>query len=182
MFIGSFTHTLDTAGRFVMPKSFRYSLGERFYITKGMGCLNVLTEDQMRAFAQKLESRGDITESVYNSDLSLLQHHFFSGLTEAKIDGQNRLTIPQELKTYADIRSAVTVNGKAPFKMMELGVKYGKRVIGITGILGDGYKACLDAGFYKIVPLLNPTMDTTKAIESVIETTRTLFENYLTED
>ena len=75
-----------------------------------------------------------------------------------------------------------TVNGKAPFKIMELGVKYGKRVIGITGILGDGYEACLDAGFYKIVPLINPTMDTTKAIESVIETTRTLFENYLTED
>ena len=75
-----------------------------------------------------------------------------------------------------------TVNGKAPFKIMKLGVKYGKRVIGITGILGEGYGACLDAGFDKIVPLINPTMDTTKAIESVIETTRTLFENYLTED
>ena len=115
MFIGSYTHTLDTASRFVMPKSFRYSLGERFYITKGMGCLNVLTEDQMREFAQKLEQRGNITESVYNADLSLLQHHFFSGLTEAKIDGQNRLTIPQELKTYADIKSAVTVCGRGNY-------------------------------------------------------------------
>ena len=71
-----------------------------------------------------------------------------------------------------------TVNGKAPFKILELGTKYGKRVIGITGILGDGYKECLDAGFYKIVPLLNPTMDTTKAMESVIETTKELFTDY----
>ena len=75
-----------------------------------------------------------------------------------------------------------TVNGKAPYKIMELGVKYGKRVIGITGILGDDHEACLDAGFNKIVPLINPTMDTTKAIESVIETTKTLFENYPTEE
>lgn len=75
-----------------------------------------------------------------------------------------------------------TVNGKAPFKIMQLGRKYGKHVVGITGILGDGYDACLEAGFDRIVPLINPTMDTTKAIESVIETTRTLFENYPTEE
>ena len=75
-----------------------------------------------------------------------------------------------------------TVNGKAPFKIMELGCRYGKKVIGITGILGDGYETCLDAGFDRIVPLINPTMDTTKAIESVIETTRALFENYPAED
>ena len=75
-----------------------------------------------------------------------------------------------------------TVNGKAPFKIMQLGRKYGKSVVGITGILGDGYEACLEAGFDRIVPLINPTMDTTKAIESVIETTKTLFENYPTEE
>lgn len=74
-----------------------------------------------------------------------------------------------------------TVNGKAPFKILQLGQKHGRRVIGITGILGGGYEECLEAGFERIVPLITPTMDTTKAIQSVIETTRTLFENYLTE-
>lgn len=63
-----------------------------------------------------------------------------------------------------------TVNGKAPFKVMQLAKKYGKEVIGICGILGDGYEECLKAGFAKIAPLINPSMDTEEAIRSVEQT------------
>ena len=63
-----------------------------------------------------------------------------------------------------------TVNGKAPFKIMKTGVKYGKPVFGITGVLGDGYEECLKAGFTRIEPLINPTMDTEEAVKSVEET------------
>lgn len=69
-----------------------------------------------------------------------------------------------------------TINGKAPYRIMKLGRKYGKPVYGITGILGEGYKACLDAGFDRIMPLINPTMVTTEAIKSVTETARKLIE------
>ena len=70
-----------------------------------------------------------------------------------------------------------TVNGKAPYKILQLGTKYGKRVIGITGILGDGYEDCIKAGFEKIVPLVRPTMVTSDAINSVKETAQELFKN-----
>ena len=70
-----------------------------------------------------------------------------------------------------------TVNGKAPYKILQLGTKYGKRVIGITGILGDGYEDCIKAGFEKIVPLVRPTMITSDAINSVKETAQELFKN-----
>lgn len=70
-----------------------------------------------------------------------------------------------------------TVNGKAPFRMLQLGTKYGKRVIGITGILGDGYEECIKAGFEKIVPLVRPTLVTSDAINSVKETAHELFKN-----
>ena len=69
-----------------------------------------------------------------------------------------------------------TVNGKAPYRIMKLGAKYGKPVYGITGILGDGYEACLKAGFDRIMPLSNPTMVTAEAIKSVTETARALIE------
>ena len=69
-----------------------------------------------------------------------------------------------------------TVNGKAPYRIMKLGRKYGKPVYGITGILGDGYEACLEAGFARIMPLTNPTMVTCEAIKSVTETARKLIE------
>ncbi len=69
-----------------------------------------------------------------------------------------------------------TVNGKAPYKILLLAQKYKKPVIGITGVLGDGYEKCIDAGFSKIVPLIDPTMDRDAAIASVKETVRQLFE------
>ena len=68
-----------------------------------------------------------------------------------------------------------TLNGKAPYKVMEAGVKYGKPVIGICGITGEGYEECLKSGFAKIVPLIHPVMETSKATISVEETVERLF-------
>lgn len=141
MFMGSYTHSLDPAGRFVMPKSFRLQLGERFYIAKGMGCLNVLSEDQMHKFADKLMSGGDIIESVYGGNSALLQHHFFSGLTEAKTDNQNRVLITPELKAYANIDSDVVVCGHGSY--IEIWSKenladYEKNVMTIDALMRAG--------------------------------------------
>ena len=68
-----------------------------------------------------------------------------------------------------------TVNGKGPFKVMQLGRKYNKPVYGITGILGDGYEECLKAGFERIVPLVVPTMVREDAVKSMEETAAVLF-------
>jgi glycerate kinase len=68
-----------------------------------------------------------------------------------------------------------TLNGKAPFMVMEAGRKYGKPVIGICGITGEGYEKCLKAGFTKIVPLIHPVMETSGAVISVEETVEKLF-------
>ena len=67
-----------------------------------------------------------------------------------------------------------TLNGKAPYKVMQAGVKYGKPVIGICGITGDGYEECIKAGFTKIAPLMHPSMETSEAIKSVEETAEAL--------
>ena len=72
-----------------------------------------------------------------------------------------------------------TVNGKAPFKILQTGLKYGRRVIGITGCLGDGYEECLKAGFEQVVPLITPTMDRDEAVKSVKETAASLFSEII---
>ena len=69
-----------------------------------------------------------------------------------------------------------TVKGKAPYKVLQLGKRHNKPVYGITGILGDGYEECLKAGFTRIIPLADPTMDTEAAIRSVEATAARLFE------
>ena len=68
-----------------------------------------------------------------------------------------------------------TVNGKAPFKVMKLGRKYSKPVFGITGITGDGYEKCLEAGFEQIAPLVVPVMEKGAALKSCEETAFVLF-------
>ena len=68
-----------------------------------------------------------------------------------------------------------TLNGKAPFMVMEAGRKYGKPVIGICGITGDGYEECLKAGFTKIAPLDDPVMETSEATVSLEDTVERLF-------
>ena len=42
MFVGEFSHNIDSKGRIIMPAKFREQLGEQFMITKGLdGCLFV---------------------------------------------------------------------------------------------------------------------------------------------
>ena len=69
-----------------------------------------------------------------------------------------------------------TVNGKAPYKVLQAGLEYGKTVYGITGCLGEGYGKCLKAGFDRIIPLIDPVMDRDGAIRSIEETAATFFD------
>ena len=42
MFMGEYSHTIDTKGRLIVPSKFRESLGDSFVVTKGLdGCLFV---------------------------------------------------------------------------------------------------------------------------------------------
>ncbi len=70
-----------------------------------------------------------------------------------------------------------TVNGKAPYRILQTAKKYGRPVYGITGILGTGYERCLEAGFERIVPLTVPSMVTAEAVKSVEDTAAGLFES-----
>ncbi|MBE7069420.1 MAG: glycerate kinase [Ruminococcaceae bacterium] len=67
-----------------------------------------------------------------------------------------------------------TVNGKAPYGILELGLKYGKPVYGLCGILGEGSEECLKAGFKDIRPLIVPTMVKIEAVKSVSDTAEDL--------
>ena len=72
-----------------------------------------------------------------------------------------------------------TVNGKAPFRILELGLEYGKPVHGICGILGEGSDECLKAGFRSVNPLIVPTMEREAAIKSVEDTAEALFSHIM---
>lgn len=122
---------------------------------KGTGAAGGTSFALMNFLGAKLESGADIVtkitgleDAIRNADIVITG--------EGRIDSQ-------------------TLKGKAPVKIMKTAKQYGKKAIAVCGITGDGWEECLKAGFDRIVPLTEASMDKDKAIKSVIETAANLF-------
>jgi len=111
MFGGSFTHTLDPAGRFVLPKKFRFELGLEFHITKGLGCLCVFADEWKTKLEGQLNGLGSPLELFLNPHISRLHRHFFGDMMTAGADSQNRVLLSPEHRRYAAIEDEVVIRG-----------------------------------------------------------------------
>jgi len=107
MFIGEYSHTVDTKGRMNIPSKFREKLGELFYVTKGLdNCLFIFPEEEWKIFEDKLK-----TLPLTNKNARAFVRLFFSGATECSLDKQGRINIPQPLRTHGGITKDVQVIG-----------------------------------------------------------------------
>ncbi|MEN6356061.1 MAG: division/cell wall cluster transcriptional repressor MraZ [Armatimonadota bacterium] len=165
MFGGSYTHSLDTAGRFVMPKKFRYELGEEFIITKGLGCLCVFPLEWKTQLEEQLNSFGGPLELLLNPHVTRLHRHFFGEMVTAGADSQFRVQLTPEHRRYAGITDDVVVYGRG--KCVELWspqelekyqnendsvadlISSGAALLGATGNMGAGAQ---DAGVSQTGP------------------------------
>lgn len=97
MFQGEFDHSVDDKGRVIIPNRFRASLGERFYMTKGVGgCIFVYTEAAYKELSDTLSRQRQLDEHTMR-----LQRFFTA--TETGVDGQGRVAIPSKLREWAKI-------------------------------------------------------------------------------
>ena len=97
VFQGEFDHSVDEKGRVIIPTRFRTSLGERFYMTKGLGnCIFIYTEEEYKILSDTLAKQRQLDEHTMR-----LQRFFTS--TEASVDGQGRVAIPAKLREWAKI-------------------------------------------------------------------------------
>lgn len=90
-------HGVDDKGRINMPVRFRHSVGQKFYLTKGIhGCIFLFPEEEYKKLSERLSR-----SKPFSLKTLQLQRWFTS--TEAGLDGQNRLSIPMRLREYAGI-------------------------------------------------------------------------------
>lgn len=116
MFGGSYSHSLDSAGRFVMPKKFRTSLGEDFIITRGLGCLCVFPKEYVdQTLARQLGGLGTPLQSLFNPDIVRLTRHFFSDMVQTNADSQNRVQLTPEHRKFAGIEDDVIISGTGAY-------------------------------------------------------------------
>jgi MraZ protein len=111
MFGGSYLHSLDPAGRFVMPLKMRLQLGEEFVITKGIGCLCVFTKDWASKLERELNELGSPLAILLNPDIARLHRHFFNEMVFLGTDKQFRVQLTPEHRKYADIEDEVLICG-----------------------------------------------------------------------
>lgn len=107
MFLGEFTHKLDSKNRIMMPSEFRDSLTNDFYITKGPeNSLVIYTEEEFVKQSQRLDEK--INENKKNRAIKRL---FFSSTVKTSLDKQGRVLLNKNLRDYSGIVDEAMIIG-----------------------------------------------------------------------
>ncbi|WP_336659200.1 division/cell wall cluster transcriptional repressor MraZ [Leucobacter sp. USHLN153] len=107
MLLGTFTPRLDDKGRLILPAKFRDELAEGLVITRGQErCLYVFSEAEFAVMHDKVRS-APLASKQARDYLRV----FLSGAHPETPDKQSRVTIPQNLRTYAGLDREVAVIG-----------------------------------------------------------------------
>lgn len=107
MFMGEYHHNVDEKGRMIIPSKFRYDLGEKFIITRGIdSCLFVYPKNEWTKIISQLNEL-----SFTKKDVRSFQRFFLSGATECEFDKQGRINITSPLAGYADLTKECVVIG-----------------------------------------------------------------------
>ncbi|HMD14470.1 MAG TPA: division/cell wall cluster transcriptional repressor MraZ [Bacteroidota bacterium] len=110
-FKGSYTYSVDDKGRINLPAKLRKYVSpeanETFVVTRGFEqCLYVYPVDEWNKLEQNLRNL-----SNYDAEHRRFVRTLLELASEGQLDGQSRLSIPQELREYANIREDVRIIG-----------------------------------------------------------------------
>ena len=106
MFIGQYTHSLDSKGRVAVPAKFRSEL-KRAVVTKGLdNCLFLYPQKEWDKMAAKIASL-----SIDKSDNRAFSRAILAGAMEVEFDKQGRIILPEYLRKFAGISKNVIIAG-----------------------------------------------------------------------
>lgn len=107
MFIGEFTHTLDSKKRIAIPAKLRKELGEKAVITRGLDkCLFLYPASGWGLAVGKLTQL-----PLGQSDARSFSRFMLGGASEVEFDSLGRILVPDHLKKYAGLGKKVIVVG-----------------------------------------------------------------------
>ncbi len=107
MFVGTYTPKLDDKGRVILPAKFRDQLAPGMFVTRGQErCLYVFSQREFEDINEKIR-QASITSKQSRDFIRL----FLSGASQEFPDSQNRIIIPQNLRSYAGLDRELTVIG-----------------------------------------------------------------------
>ena len=107
MFIGEYSHILDSKKRLAVPAKVRKDLGNTAILTRGLdNCLFLYPMAEWTKLTEKL-SQLPMGQGDTRSFLRLM----LAGAAEVEPDALGRIVVPDYLKTYAGLTARVTIAG-----------------------------------------------------------------------
>ena len=107
MFIGEYTHSVDTKKRISLPSKFRKELGKKVVVTNGLdNCLLVYSLKAWEDIAKKLGSL-----PMGQRDTRGFGRFMLAGAVEVPVDSIGRILIPDFLRDFADLKTKVVFAG-----------------------------------------------------------------------
>jgi len=107
MLIGEYTHTLDEKKRISIPSKFRTALGKKVVISQGLDkCLAMYSPKEWEKIASKLGQMSFASKSARDMNRFIL-----SSAHEISIDSAGRVLIPENLCSFAHIKTKVVFAG-----------------------------------------------------------------------
>ena len=111
LFLGKFSRTLDTTGRFSVPPAFRGPLSGGAYLTQGFDRnLQVLTNDAFQEIYHTV-----VSLNIANPLARLLLRLILGTAQELGMDADGQLTIPEELKGIANLQRDIFLIGQGKY-------------------------------------------------------------------
>jgi MraZ protein len=116
MFFGTYTPRMDEKGRLALPAKFREALREGLVMTKGQDrCLYVFPQHDFARVTEQLAS-APVTDKRTRDFLRV----FYSGAADEVPDKQGRVTVPPQLRSYANLdRDCVVIGANARIEIWE---------------------------------------------------------------
>ncbi|MBQ1801501.1 division/cell wall cluster transcriptional repressor MraZ [Lachnobacterium bovis] len=107
MFMGEYSHTIDSKGRMIVPAKFREQLGNSFVVTKGLdGCLFVYSVEEWKNIEEKFRQVPLTTKGARK-----FTRFFFASAAMCELDKQGRILVPNSLREYAELKKDVIFVG-----------------------------------------------------------------------
>ncbi len=105
MFLGEYSHTVDSKGRVFIPAKYREELGSKFVITKSTDkCLSVYPMEYWNAYVAKIEA-------LPTAQAVKIRRFVFAQACDVEQDSQGRALLSQSLRDYAEIKDNAVVIG-----------------------------------------------------------------------
>ncbi|RRG09518.1 MAG: transcriptional regulator MraZ [Lactobacillus sp.] len=107
MFMGEYSHSIDTKKRLIIPAKFREELGTQFVVTRGMdGCLFGYPMSEWQVLEGKLKEL-----PLTKKDARSFVRFFYSAATECELDKQGRINLPATLCQHAGLEKKCVIVG-----------------------------------------------------------------------